>query len=219
MYLALKEIKHEKIRYSLIIAMVVLISYLVFILTGLALGLAHENTYAIKSWDFEKIALNRDADVNLRQSLLTKEQINELKLTKNEAVIGQAPIIVKEKGRQKLSATFVGLERSQFVYQQLKASSGHLPKTKQEVVVDDSFKNDGYKLGDKVYFNSQTTPYTITGFIKNAKLNVLPVVYGSLTAWSELKNVGPNLLPAGSYPKILILKSLIRNCKWPHNKL
>ena len=31
MYLALKEIKHEKIRYSLIIAMVVLISYLVFI--------------------------------------------------------------------------------------------------------------------------------------------------------------------------------------------
>ena len=31
MYLALKEIKHEKVRYSLIIAMVVLISYLVFI--------------------------------------------------------------------------------------------------------------------------------------------------------------------------------------------
>lgn len=78
MYLALKEIKHEKIRYSLIIAMVVLISYLVFILTGLALGLAHENTYAIKSWDFEKIALNRDADVNLRQSLLTKVRLSAL---------------------------------------------------------------------------------------------------------------------------------------------
>lgn len=201
MYLALKEIKHEKIRYSLIIAMVVLISYLVFILTSLALGLARENTYAIESWDFEKIALNRDADVNLRQSLLTKEQINELKLTKNEALIGQAPIIVKEKGRQKLSATFVGLERSQFVYQQLKLSSGHLPKTKQEVVVDDSFKNDGYKLGDKVYFNSQTTPYTITGFIKNAKLNVLPVVYGSLTAWAELKNVGPNFAASGVLSK------------------
>ncbi len=120
MYLALKKIKHEKVRYSLIIAMVVLISYLVFILTSLALGLARENTYAIESWDFKRIALNRDADVNLRQSLLTTDQINELKLTKNEALIGQAPIIVKEKGRQKLSATFVGLERSQFVYQQLK---------------------------------------------------------------------------------------------------
>lgn len=201
MYLALKEIKHEKVRYSLIIAMVVLISYLVFILTSLALGLARENTYAIESWDFKRIALNRDADVNLRQSLLTTDQINELKLTKNEALIGQAPIIVKEKGRQKLSATFVGLERSQFVYQQLKLSSGQLPQTKQEVVVDDSFKNDGYKLGDKVYFNSQTTPYTITGFIKNAKLNVLPVVYGSLTAWAELKNVGPNFAASGVLSK------------------
>ena len=201
MYLALKEIKHEKVRYSLIIAMVVLISYLVFILTSLALGLARENTYAIESWDFKRIALNRDADVNLRQSPLTTDQINELKLTKNEALIGQAPIIVKEKGRQKLSATFVGLERSQFVYQQLKLSSGQLPQTKQEVVVDDSFKNDGYKLGDKVYFNSQTTPYTITGFIKNAKLNVLPVVYGSLTAWAELKNVGPNFAASGVLSK------------------
>lgn len=65
MYLALKKIKHEKVRYSLIIAMVVLISYLVFILTSLALGLARENTYAIESWDFKRIALNRDADVNL----------------------------------------------------------------------------------------------------------------------------------------------------------
>ena len=173
MYLALKKIKHEKVRYSLIIAMVVLISYLVFILTSLALGLARENTYAIESWDFKRIALNRDADVNLRQSLLTTDQINELKLTKNEALIGQAPIIVKEKGRQK----------------------------KQEVVVDDSFKNDGYKLGDKVYFNSQTTPYTITGFIKNAKLNVLPVVYGSLTAWAELKNIGPNFAASGVLSK------------------
>ncbi len=125
MYLALKKIKHEKVRYSLIIAMVVLISYLVFILTSLALGLARENTYAIESWDFKRIALNRDADVNLRQSLLTTDQINELKLTKNEALIGQAPIIVKEKGRQKLSATFVGLERSQFVYQQAR---GNFPK-------------------------------------------------------------------------------------------
>lgn len=213
MYLALKEIKHEKVRYSLIIAMVVLISYLVFILTSLALGLARENTYAIESWDFKRIALNRDADVNLRQSLLTTDQINELKLTKNEALIGQAPIIVKEKGRQKLSATFVGLERSQFVYQQLKLSSGQLPQTKQEVVVDDSFKNDGYKLGDKVYFNSQTTPYTITGFIKNAKLNVLPVVYGSLTAWAELKMLVLTLLLVVFYPKILISKSLIQNCK------
>lgn len=47
MFLALKEIKKEKLRSGLIIAMIALIGYLIFILTGLALGLAHENTDAL----------------------------------------------------------------------------------------------------------------------------------------------------------------------------
>lgn len=49
MYLALKEIRKEKLRSGMIIAMIVLISYLIFILTSLALGLARENTDAIDS--------------------------------------------------------------------------------------------------------------------------------------------------------------------------
>lgn len=44
MFLALKEIKREKLRYGLIISMIVLIAYLIFVLTSLALGLAQENT-------------------------------------------------------------------------------------------------------------------------------------------------------------------------------
>ncbi|MUP60037.1 ABC transporter permease, partial [Veillonellaceae bacterium M2-4] len=42
MYLALKEIKKEKLRYGLIVFMIFLISYLIFILSGLAFGLASE---------------------------------------------------------------------------------------------------------------------------------------------------------------------------------
>lgn len=41
MYLAIKEIKHEKLRYGMIIAMIALISWLIFILTGLAQGLGN----------------------------------------------------------------------------------------------------------------------------------------------------------------------------------
>ncbi len=46
MFLALKEIKKEKLRSGLIIFMIVLIGYLIFILTSLALGLAQQNTDA-----------------------------------------------------------------------------------------------------------------------------------------------------------------------------
>ena len=47
MFLAIKEIRHEKLRYGLIIGMIVLIGYLMFMLMGMMLGLANENTAAI----------------------------------------------------------------------------------------------------------------------------------------------------------------------------
>lgn len=53
MFLALKEIKREKLRYGLIISMIVLIAYLIFVLTSLALGLAQENTQVIDSWQYK----------------------------------------------------------------------------------------------------------------------------------------------------------------------
>lgn len=93
MYLAIKEIKREKLRYGMIIAMIALISWLIFILTGLAQGLGNQNTAAIDSWNFKSIALNKDADVNLRQSLITSEQISALHLTKKETLLGQASVM------------------------------------------------------------------------------------------------------------------------------
>lgn len=56
MFLALKEIRHEKLRYGLIIGMIVLVSYLVFVLSGLAYGLAQQNTQAISSWNASKVS-------------------------------------------------------------------------------------------------------------------------------------------------------------------
>lgn len=42
--------KHEKLHYGLITVMIVLISYLMFFLMGMMLGLQNENDAAIKEW-------------------------------------------------------------------------------------------------------------------------------------------------------------------------
>ncbi len=146
MYLALKEIKHEKLRYSLIISMIVLISYLIFILTSLALGLAQQNTSAIESWNFKQIILNKDSDIALRQSLLSEKQVEALKIDNNkEALIGQASIVAKSSGKENISANFIGVKKEQFLYRELKLSSGKLPTTSHEVVVDSSFADKAIK--------------------------------------------------------------------------
>lgn len=189
MFLALREIRHEKLRYGLIVAMVVLVSYLVFVLSGLAYGLAQQNTQAISTWNAEKIALNSDANESLAQSLISKKTANKLKLTSHEAYIGQAGVVAKAKGQAKISSQFVGINRDEFIYKQLKASSGHKPTRANQIMVDSSFKDKGYRLGDKVTLNTDGGKYTIVGFTKDAKLSVAPVIYGTLGTWRTLSNL------------------------------
>ena len=189
MYLALKEIRHEKLRYGLIIAMVALIAYLIFILTGLAFGLAGENTQAINSWDAKSVVLNKDSNINLSQSTITNAQAKDDKLSDKESVIGSTPVVAKHKGQEKISAQFVGIKKSEFIYKGLKISSGHKARNNHQVVVDEKFKTDGYKLGDKVTLNSVSDKYEIVGFTKNAKLNIAPVIYGSLPTWKHLRGM------------------------------
>lgn len=194
MFLALKEIKHEKLRYGLVISMVVLISYLIFILTSLAQGLSSQNTAAIDTWNVNQIILNKDSNVSMRQSFITKQQANDLKQGKNDALIGQANVVVKHKGSENVTATYIGIKPSQFIYKDMKLTKGHMPKNDHQVVVDSSFKNDGYHLGQKIQLNSILQKYEIVGFTNNAKINISPIVYGNLSGWNEISNLNPNFI-------------------------
>ncbi|MFD1432394.1 ABC transporter permease [Lacticaseibacillus yichunensis] len=189
MFLALREIKKEKLRSGLIIAMIVLISYLIFILTSLALGLARENTDALDSWGTQTVILSKDANIQMGQSLLSSKQVDDSAMTKEDALVGQATVVAKASGHEKLSAVFLGLRADDFIAKNLTLTSGHKPTSSRELVVDEAFKDAGYKLGDTFKLNSQSRPYTIVGFTKNAKMNIAPVVYGQLSAWAGLKNL------------------------------
>lgn len=189
MFLSLKEIKKEKVRYGLIIGMIVLICYLIFILTSLAMGLAQQNTDAIDSWHINSVVLDKDSNTSITQSLITKNELKKTKLSSNEAYIGQAAVVAKKSGKINESAQFLGLNDKQFIAKNLKLSSGHKANKSNQIVVDDKFQTDGYKLGDKIKFNSSDTKYTIVGFTKNAKLNIAPVIYGDIHTWQSLKNI------------------------------
>lgn len=197
MFLALREIRHEKLRYGLIIGMIVLVTYLVFVLSGLAYGLAQQNTQAISSWRASKIVLNADANDSLSQSLITKDAATKAKMTSHEAAIGQAGVVAKAKGQPKLSAQFLGINANQFIYRRVTVTRGHKPLNAHQVMVDDSFKTNGYRLGDRITLNSTATTYRIVGFTHNAKLSVAPVIYGSLGTWRTLSHVTTDFQASG----------------------
>ncbi|MCT7796244.1 MAG: ABC transporter permease, partial [Lactobacillus iners] len=107
MFLAWKEIRYEKVRYGLITCIILLISYLIFILSALAFGLANENTQVIKEWQMQTIILNENSNLNLNQSILTKQDLEKNKLTKQDASIGQVPIVVKKAKRKTVSSQLI----------------------------------------------------------------------------------------------------------------
>lgn len=199
MYLALKEIRKEKLRSGMIIAMIVLISYLIFILTSLALGLARENTDAIDSWGVQNVTLNANANVDMRQSLITKNQTGTL--SDKEAYVGQASVVAKASNHERISSVFIGLDSDQFVAKTIKLTEGHSPQNNQQVVVDTAFQDAGYELGDTFKLNSNSTKYTIVGFTKNAKMNVAPVIYDNLSAWTTLKELSPGTIASAVVSK------------------
>ncbi|WP_283680039.1 FtsX-like permease family protein [Lentilactobacillus sp. Marseille-Q4993] len=193
MFLALKEMKHEKFRYSLIISMVVLIGYLIYVLTSLSIGLARQNTTAIESWNTQTVALNKDSNINLDQSVLMKGDINSLD-KKNDAVIGETPVVAKTTGQSKQSARYIGLSDDQYIYKTLDVTSGKKSLAKGDVIVDEAFKTNGYKLGDTLKLNSSNQKFKIVGFTKDAKIDIAPIIYGDISHWNTLKNYNSNIV-------------------------
>ncbi|KJY59539.1 ABC transporter permease [Lactobacillus kimbladii] len=193
MFLAIKEIKREKLRYGLIILMIFLISYLIFVLSALATGLASENTQALESWDAQKVVLNKNANVSMSQSFLTKSDLKKASLSKDEALLGQIPVVVKKAGRLQISAQFIGVKKKQFIYHDQELIAGRRAKKNYEVAVDQAFKTKGYKIGDKLALNGSSRKYKIVGFVKNAKINIAPIIYGTLGSWKKLRQGMPTL--------------------------
>lgn len=193
MFLAFKEIRREELRYGLIILMISLITFLIFMLSSLAIGLAGENTQALKSWQAKQVVLNKNANLSFSQSILTKKDLKKAKLGKKEAYIGLSPVVAKHRQRPSMSAQFVGIDKKQFIYQKQALIAGRRAKKATDVVADQAFALKGYRLGDKISLNGSKHKYTIVGFAANAKINIAPIVYGSLKTWKKIKVAMPNV--------------------------
>lgn len=170
-------------------------------LSSLAVGLASENTQAIESWGAQKVVLNKNSNVSMNQSILTKNDLKKDKIGKKEAYVGQLGLVIKAKNKPSVSAQFLGVKKNQFIYKDQELVSGKKAKKDNEVTVDVSLKNKGYRLGDKIELNGSDKKYKIVGFVNNAKINIAPIVYGSLATWKKLRMVAPNVVASAIISK------------------
>ena len=68
MFLAWNEIKKNKLRFTLIIGVLMLVAYLVFFISGLATGLASMNRESVDKWEATGIILTEESDKSMFKS-------------------------------------------------------------------------------------------------------------------------------------------------------
>ncbi|MCH4460575.1 ABC transporter permease [Staphylococcus haemolyticus] len=174
MFLAWNEIKRNKLKFGLIIGILVLISYLLFLLSGLASGLINMNTEGIKKWKADAIVLNKDANQKVQQSVFKSSDV-EGKF-KEEAPLKQIGVIASN-GESEENALLFGVTSNSFLIP--KIEEGKKFNKDNDVVIDQSLKDKGFKVGDTITLSQSDEKLHIVGVSESAKYNASPVIFAN----------------------------------------
>lgn len=183
MFLAWNEIKKNKLRFTLIVGVLMLVSYLVFFLSGLATGLQNLNRESVDKWQADAIILTEESDKSMGQSSLTIEDIVDID-AKELAVIGQINAVAGN-GKQKTKISLFGIEKDGFIMP--KVTEGKVFAEENEVIASDVLQEEGFNIGDELQLSSSEQILKIVGFTDKARFNAAPVLYGDLSTFHRVK--------------------------------
>ncbi|MEC7071973.1 FtsX-like permease family protein [Staphylococcus aureus] len=205
MFLAWNEIRRNKLKFGLIIGVLTMISYLLFLLSGLANGLINMNKEGIDKWQADAIVLNKDANQTVQQSVFNKKDIENK--YKKQATLKQTGEIVSN-GHQKDNVLVFGVEKSSFLVPSL--IEGHKATKDNEVLADETLKNKGFKIGDTLSLSQSDEKLHIVGFTESAKYNASSVIF---TSDATIAKINPRL--TGDKINAVV----VRDTNWKDKKL
>ncbi|WP_414839803.1 ABC transporter permease [Carnobacterium sp. TMP28] len=206
MFLAWREMKHSKTRFALIVGVMVLVSYLVFFLVGLAYGLAQDNRTSIDKWGADGIVLTDESNTNISMSMMTIEQAKKVKGDKT-AFLGQAASVVRKVGalkeEDKVNVTFFGIDAQEFIMPEV--IEGRAFTKDNEVVADISLKEeDAINLGDTLELAGNDKEVTVVGFTQDARFSVAPVLYTTIPSYQEVRFEKADSSDAGRISAVIV---------------
>ncbi|MDN4525971.1 ABC transporter permease [Fictibacillus fluitans] len=190
MFLALREMKHAKMRYVLIGLIMVLISFLVLFVSGLAKGLASDNASSIQTMTADYVVLDKQSDQRLNRSELTNEQLKELlRLTHKKQMTEfglQMTTIQKNGASKKTDSTLFAVDPKGFIAPPAAEGQSLKGADKNETVGDLSLKEEGFVIGDRLKEETTGTVLKLVGFTKNQSFSHSPVFHVSLKTWEAM---------------------------------
>ena len=219
MFLAWKEIKHSKGKFALIIAVVALVSYLVYFLTSLAYGLASSYTNGVTKWEADNIVLTEESNDNILMSVMGEDldapddDYDLLTVSGEKAKFGIFMGVIKDTTPAEGitdtradvyvfgidSATFLNPGYSEVLNNDAIVSyheNGKIELKDNQIIADDTIKEQGYEVGDVVIVSgADSLEWTIVAFSNKSTYQTAPIVYMNLKTWQDYRYFGRGTIP------------------------
>ncbi|MGG2056505.1 FtsX-like permease family protein [Lysinibacillus pakistanensis] len=180
MNLAWKEMKKNKGRFLILGSIVFLVSFLTFIISGLANGLSQDNAALIKDLPQGQFYMDEDADQTYNLSKIDHSIQNEILSNEKNAVAFSIQMgFLNEKDNKQQSVAFTTATASTL-----------FANVKQgEVILDSSLKDKGIKVGDTLTNNQFNGKFVVKGFVEQKKYSHAPVAYINKEDYQEIYRV------------------------------
>lgn len=192
MFLAIREIMHSKLRFFLITFIMVLITWLVFMVAGLANGLSADNASAVEQMDADYFVMQKDSETKLNRSQVSSEQQNEIyqQIKEKDATsLGvQMTSISKTGTNKKIDSTVFAVDTKGFLAPKVTEGNPVQSLKKGEIVVDQSLQQEGIQIGDWIVESNAEKKWKVMGFTIDKSYSHSPVIFMSQSTWEDWMN-------------------------------
>jgi putative ABC transport system permease protein len=189
-FLVFREIRYAKLRFALIGGVIILVSSLVFILSGLANGLSAGNTAAIDAMPVDGMVVSAGSDYLLDRSMVSATAAQAIR--EGDGIDAADPIgissgNIKRQGDTKLlGVSFFGIVPDGMIQPHI-TQGERLGGQPNGVVVDETLKSDGIGLGDTFTTEPGGVELTVVGVTSGQTYRLSPTVYMPLDLWQRLQ--------------------------------
>lgn len=189
MFLAWKELRYHKAKYGLITGILILLLFMVLFLGGLSNGLAGATGSAIRNSKSAYFVISENADEVLTRSELTLSQYNEVKTRGGELAPFnlQRMSLRREDDPTKIDCTYLAVDPAGFMMPEVKGGSG-ASLGKNEILLDDSFEDDGIKTGDIIKDAATEIEMKVAGYITDTSYGHSSVGVMTLETFQAIRN-------------------------------
>jgi putative ABC transport system permease protein len=193
MFLAFREIRHARLRFALITAVIVMVSSLVFILSGLANGLATGNSAAIDALPIDGMLLSAGSDNQLDRSRLATDVVEDVR--GQEGVEDAQPFgatasnVTVEGSDEVIGVSIIGVNPDSFAAPS-PSEGDALGGEDNAVVIDRTLADEGVEIGDTLLSNPGEVELRVVGIVEDRSYRLAPTLFMPIELWQEVQAEG-----------------------------